>query len=77
VEGSGGISGRQATFEGSDRQGRGRLVEVLRSGAVAHEPGAMGAACGWPDEPARAMAVAAGLVADGLAVVDDGVVRLP
>ena len=56
---------RQSRFEGSDRQGRGRLVRALRSGPV--RPGAIAAACGWPDQPVRSRRVADGLVADGLA----------
>ena len=32
--GSAGVSGRQSRFEGSDRQGRGRLVDALRHGPV-------------------------------------------
>ena len=32
---------------------------------------------GWPDDPARAARVAAGLVADGLAVGDPGGLTLP
>ncbi|MDQ1430086.1 MAG: A/G-specific adenine glycosylase, partial [Actinomycetota bacterium] len=35
VAGSAGISTRQSTFAGSDRQGRGRLVDALRRGPVA------------------------------------------
>ncbi len=77
VAGSGGISGVQAPFAGSDRQGRGRLVTVLRDRGVPHEPGALAAACGWPGQPDRAARVAEGLVADGLAVVADGELRLP
>jgi len=55
---------RQPAFEGSDRQGRGRLVAALRAGPV--RPGQVAAACGWPDDPERARRVADGLVADGL-----------
>ena len=77
VQGSGGISGVQAPFVGSDRQGRGRLVAVLREGALRHEPAALARACGWPDEPERAARVAGDLVTDGLAVVADGELRLP
>jgi len=56
---------RQTRFEGSDRQGRGRLVDALRGGPV--PPGRLGAACGWPEDPERARRVAEGLVAEGLA----------
>ena len=58
--------GRQAAFAGSDRQGRGRLVDALRRGPVSHERVAHEA--GWPSDPERAARVAAGLVADGLAL---------
>ncbi len=55
----------QSRFAGSDRQGRGRLLDALRRGPVAD--GAVPAACGWPDDAARAEAVAAALVAEGFA----------
>jgi len=56
---------RQAPFDGSDRQGRGRLVAALRAGRV---PAAQVAAvCGWPHDAARARRVADALVAEGLA----------
>ncbi|MFP5322653.1 MAG: A/G-specific adenine glycosylase [Acidimicrobiia bacterium] len=75
IEGSAGISAPQPPLEGSDRQGRGRLVDALRSAPV--PPDGLAAAMGWPDDPDRARRVAAGVVADGLAVVDGGVYRLP
>jgi A/G-specific adenine glycosylase len=56
---------RQSCFEGSDRQGRGRLVAALRTGPVA--PGRLRAVCGWPDDAARARRIADELVAEGLA----------
>jgi A/G-specific adenine glycosylase len=56
---------RQARFEGSDRQGRGRLVAALRNGPV--PPARLRSACGWPGDPARARRVADALVAEGLA----------
>ena len=55
----------QTRFEGSDRQGRGRLVDALRSGPV--PPRRVGVVCGWSDDPERARRVADGLVAEGLA----------
>lgn len=55
----------QSTFKGSDRQGRGRLLDTLRQGTVAH--GRLALACGWPDDPDRAERVAAALVAEGFA----------
>lgn len=75
VAGSAGISTPQSTFAGSDRQGRGRLVDALRIGPVAAAD--LAATLGWND-PERVARVAATLVADGLAVVDDaGTYRLP
>jgi A/G-specific adenine glycosylase len=65
----------QSRFEGSDRQGRGRLVDALRRGAVATAD--LPAAMGWPDDPTRAERVAATLLADGLAVTDGDRWRLP
>jgi A/G-specific adenine glycosylase len=56
---------RQGVFAGSDRQGRGRLLEALRRGGVP-EPGLAGA-CGWADDPDRAQRVAGSLVAEGFA----------
>lgn len=74
--GSAGVSGGQSRFAGSDRQGRGRLVDALRVGPV-HRAG-LAEAMGWPDDPDRATRVAATLVVDGLAVVDDaGTHHLP
>ncbi|MBW3643290.1 MAG: A/G-specific adenine glycosylase [Actinobacteria bacterium] len=75
AEGSAGVGGGQSPFAGSDRQGRGRLVTALRLGPVALADIAV--ACGWPDDPARGRHVAAALVAEGLAVADDGCLRLP
>ena len=69
------VSRPQSTFDGSDRQGRGRLVDALREGPV--PVGRLAAVMGWPDEPDRADRVAATLVSDGLAVVDDDVFALP
>jgi A/G-specific adenine glycosylase len=73
--GSAGVSGRQARYEGSDRQGRGRLVAALRAASVplAHLADVMG----WPHEPARAERVACAVVRDGLAVRDGETYRLP
>jgi A/G-specific adenine glycosylase len=59
------VGARQSRFEGSDRQGRGRLVQALRSGPVS--PHRLCQECGWPDDPARARRIADGLVAEGLA----------
>jgi A/G-specific adenine glycosylase len=65
----------QSRFEGSDRQGRGALVDALRAGSLADD--ALAAAMGWPDDPARAARVAASVVADGLAVRTPTGLRLP
>jgi len=56
---------RQSTFEGSHRQGRGRLLHALRQGGV--RQGALAAACGWPEDPERAERVAAAVVTEGFA----------
>ncbi len=76
ARGSAGVSGVQAPFAGSDRQGRGRLVTALRAGPVHGDR--LPAATGWPDDPARATRVADGLVAEGLARRDGaGTLHLP
>jgi A/G-specific adenine glycosylase len=74
ADGSAGVSGGQTRFEGSDRQGRGRLVEALRTGGVAATD--LPRAMGWPDDPARAERIAATLIADGLVQADDRGYRL-
>ncbi|MBW3615116.1 MAG: A/G-specific adenine glycosylase [Actinobacteria bacterium] len=74
--GSAATGRRQSRFAGSDRQGRGRLVESLRAGPVA--PADLPQVMGWAADPVRARRVAAALVADGLAVQGpDGALRLP
>ena len=55
----------QRAFAGSDRQGRGRLLDALRHGGVRHAE--LPAACGWPDDRARAQRVATALVDEGFA----------
>jgi hypothetical protein len=75
--GSAGTSRAQSRFEGSDRQGRARLLALLTGGvnhAAGSNPGphhitpeALAAAAGWPHDPTRALAAARSLVADGLA----------
>ena len=55
----------QGAFAGSDRQGRGRLLEALRRGGV--PAASLSVACGWPDDPARAERIVASLVAEGFA----------
>jgi A/G-specific adenine glycosylase len=73
--GSAGTGGTQSTFAGSDRQGRGRLVQALRTGPV--EVARLADVTGWPDDPDRAQRVADGLVSDGLAEYADGQLALP
>jgi A/G-specific adenine glycosylase len=73
--GSAAVSGKQSRFAGSDRQGRGRLVAALRVAPVGGP--ALAATMGWPDDPERAARVAQTVVADGLAVEEQGVYRLP
>ena len=74
--GSAGVSGGQSRFEGSDRQGRGRLVDALREGPVAASD--LATVMSWPGDVERARRVAATLVADGLATVDaSGTYTLP
>jgi A/G-specific adenine glycosylase len=58
------VSRGQSRFEGSDRQGRGRLVEALRTAPVAARD--LARAMGWPDDPTRAERVARTLVVEGL-----------
>lgn len=65
----------QSRFEGSDRQGRGRLVDALRRAEVDHAD--LAVAMGWPDDVERAERVAATVAADGLAVTDGRVWKLP
>jgi A/G-specific adenine glycosylase len=75
ADGSAGVSTGQPRFEGSDRQGRGRLVEALCRGPVpaADAAGVMG----WPADPARADRVVVDMLADGLAELDGDTLRLP
>lgn len=75
ADGSAGTGGKQSRFEGSDRQGRGRLVKALSTGPV--ELDRVADAAGWPDDPERARRVADGLVSDGLAEYSDGQLSLP
>lgn len=75
VEGSAGISTPQSRFEGSDRQGRARLVNVLRRRTVTDDE--LAETMEWPDDPARAARVAATLIPEGLVVYADGRWSLP
>jgi A/G-specific adenine glycosylase len=69
-------SSSSESFVGSDRQGRGRLVEALRGGPLSSK--ALAAVAGWPHDPGRARRVVSDLVRDGLARRGPGgVLRLP
>ena len=60
----------QSTFAGSDRQGRGLLLDVPRRGGVRRS--GLAGACGWPADPARAQQVAGAVVTEGFAAWSDG-----
>lgn len=68
--GSAGVSGRQSRFDGSDRQGRGRLMKAVANGSVWED--AVAEVMGWPGQGDRAARVARSLVADGLLTLDAG-----
>ena len=73
--GSAGVSSGQSRFEGSDRQVRGRITDALRAGPVATIDLAR---FGRPsDTPASIDRIVAGLIADGLAIEEGGILRLP
>jgi A/G-specific adenine glycosylase len=63
----------QGPFDGSDRQGRGRLLDALRQGGVRSDE--LAGACGWHDA-SRAERAAAALVAEGFASWSRGRLRL-
>jgi A/G-specific adenine glycosylase len=71
--GSAGVSVRQARFEGSDRQARGRLMKALSAGPVpcSDVPSVMGR-----DEAIASRLVAA-LVEEGLCQTERFTIRLP
>ena len=75
--GSANVSVAQSRFEGSDRQGRGRLMKAL--GASAVHADALATTMHWPDQPERASRVAATLLVDGLVTFDEATAtfRLP
>jgi A/G-specific adenine glycosylase len=76
ARGSAGVSTGQSMFEGSDRQGRGRVVEALRRGELVTAE--LAEAAGWPDDHERATRVVERLIDEGLVVRGrDGRVRLP
>ncbi len=73
--GSAAVSAGQSRFEGSDRQGRGRLVSALRQGPIERLDAAR--FMGWIDDPQRAERVIESLRADGLLEVHGSQLRLP
>ena len=73
--GSAGVSAPQSPFAGSDRQGRGRLVDALRRGPV--HGADLAVVMGWPDDAVRAGRVAATVVTDGLAMYAEETYLLP
>jgi A/G-specific adenine glycosylase len=74
ADGSAAVGRGQSRFEGSDRQGRGRLVDALRSGPVSADD--LPPVMGWPDEPERAARVARTVLTDGLAHRDGDTLHL-
>ena len=72
---SAGASRPQARFEGSDRQARGRAVRALGENQLTR--GELRAAMQLGDDTARADALIDALVGEGLAVEQDGLLRLP
>ena len=69
------MSGTQSKFEGSDRQGRGRLVAALRASSIPKAQ--LAEVMGWPTDPERAERVASSVVSDGLAICERNVFSLP
>jgi len=53
-------------FQGSDRQGRGRLIEKLRERNVTSNE--IGKIMGWPEDPTRCEKVLKGLINEGLVI---------
>jgi len=72
---SAGVSGRQSKFEGSDRQGRGRLIAHLATTSAAVDD--VADLVGWPGETARAAKIVEQLVSEGLIELIDGRLQLP
>lgn len=75
ADGTAASSVRQSPFAGSDRQGRGRLVRALRAGPLALDQAPL--VSGWAEDPDRARRVVSALIAEGLAEVAEGFLRLP
>ena len=75
AKGSAGVSGTQSKFEGSDRQGRGKLVAALRKKPI--KKSELAEIMGWPLDPQRAERVASTVISDGLATSEGDVLSLP
>jgi A/G-specific adenine glycosylase len=71
--GSAGVSGRQAPFEGSDRQARGRLMKALSHGPVRCSE----VAAVMDRDEATASRLVAALLAEGMCQTDRLTLRLP
>jgi A/G-specific adenine glycosylase len=69
ADGSAAVSTGQSRFVGSDRQGRGRLVDALRAAGRIPRSNLSVITC-WNDDEHRALRVAETLVADGIATWD-------
>ena len=65
---SAGVSGTQSRFVGSDRQGRGKLIDALREGPVAANQ--LDQIMGWPADTPRVERVLRSLLNDGLVTRD-------
>ncbi len=70
AEGTAGASREQSPFAGSDRQGRGRLVDALRTGPV--DSGDVPRITGWQGEPERVRRMVDGLVAEKMVRLGPG-----
>ena len=73
--GSAGVSVPQSSFEGSDRQGRGRLIRALAHGPVSRDD--VAETLGWIDDPDRVERVLTGLINDGMVEFTGAEVHLP
>ena len=73
--GSAGVSVPQSSFEGSDRQGRGRLIRALAHGPVSRDD--VAETLGWIDDPHRVERVLTGLINDGMVEFTGAEVHLP
>lgn len=75
ADSSAGVSGGQSRFDGSDRQGRGKLIKALRSQRQRRDQ--VAELMGWPTDPERAERVLEGLLRDGMVRLEGQYVTLP